>query len=441
MKVIKFGGTSIANSERMMQAAKIIESEGEVLVVLSAFSGVTNLLEEIGGLFLSGKNQKAGLKIKSLANDFISYANNILTDNTLYKETKIYIDNLFRPFLTLKRNWNLTDRRQLIAIGELVSTKILHNYFLCKNVKSNLINATDLIVLDENNSPVIADIKKRFREINFEKTQAKIIITQGFICSNALGETDNLQRGGSDYSATILAAATNAEEVQIWTDIDGLRTNDPRIVDTTFPVREISYFEAAELAYFGAKILHPTCVLPAQEKNIPILLKNTLCPKNEGTLISNKSSNRELTAIAAKDNITAIKIRSGRMLNAYGFLTKIFEIFEYYKTPIDMITTSEVAVSITVDKVDNIYQIVDKLKKIGEVEVDFDQSIICIVGNFIAEKKGYASRIFNALELIPIRMISYGGSKHNVSVLVNNSHKKLALEALNNKLFKIPSYV
>jgi aspartate kinase len=289
--------------------------------------------------------------------------------------------------------------------------------------------------IDKENEPDNFYIKENLKREISEHSSYKIFITQGFICRNSYGEIDNLKRGGSDYTASLVGAAINADEIQIWTDIDGMHNNDPRYVENTYPLSHISFDEAAELAYFGAKILHPSSILPAKLANIPVRLKNTMQPEAEGTLVSSKTGAEGIKAIAAKDNITAVKIKSGRMLLAYGFMRKVFEIFEMYKTPIDMITTSEVAVSLTIDETQNLVEITEELKKFGTVEIDNDLSIICIAGNFIAESKGHALKIFDALQNIPIRMISYGGSKHNVSVLVNTSDKVEALRALNEKLF------
>jgi aspartate kinase len=298
-----------------------------------------------------------------------------------------------------------------------------------------LIPALNFMRIDKENEPDSFYIKENIqREINDNKT-ADIFITQGFICRNSYGEIDNLKRGGSDYTASLIGAAINADEIQIWTDIDGMHNNDPRYVENTYPLSHISFDEAAELAYFGAKILHPSSILPAKLANIPVRLKNTIQPDAEGTLVSSRTGTEGIKAIAAKDNITAIKIKSGRMLLAYGFMRKVFEIFEMYKTPIDMITTSEVAVSLTIDETQYLAEIIEELKKFGSVEIDSELSIVCIVGNFIAESKGHALKIFDALQNIPIRMISYGGSKHNVSILVNTSDKVEALRSLNEKLF------
>jgi aspartate kinase len=332
------------------------------------------------------------------------------------------------PFTSKSENW-------ILSRGELWSTRIFQGYLAEIGTSSVLLPALNFMRIDKMNDPDEYFIKSMLsKEIEILGDQ-NIYITQGYICRNAFGEIDNLQRGGSDFTATLIGAAIGAKEIQIWTDIDGLHNNDPREVDKTFPIRQLSYEEAAELAYFGAKILHPSCVLPAQKACIPIWLKNTMDPESQGTLIGVSSEQKDITAIAAKDGITAIKIKSGRMMMAYGFLKRVFEIFEKYQTPIDMITTSEVAVSLTIDNPKHLGKIAGELRNFGQVEIDENQTIICIVGNFISEKSGYANKIFASLTEIPIRMISYGGSKHNVSVLVSTSSKQKALQALNKGLF------
>ncbi|HVA97850.1 MAG TPA: aspartate kinase, partial [Bacteroidia bacterium] len=310
-----------------------------------------------------------------------------------------------------------------------------HYYLEEKKINSVLLSALNFMRIDENEEPDLAYIEKNIKSELAKYPEKKLFITQGYICRNAFGEIDNLKRGGSDYTASLIGAAVYADEIQIWTDIDGMHNNDPRIVDKTYPIAELSFDEAAELAYFGAKILHPTCVLPAKNRNIPVRLLNTMQPEAKGTLISKKISGANIKAVAAKDGITAIKIKSGRMLLAYGFLRTVFEIFERYKTPIDMITTSEVAVSVTIDNTKNLEAIITELKQFGSVEVDSNQAIICVVGDFLAEKQGYALKVMESLKNISIRMISYGGSPNNISLLVNANQKNEALIALNKGLF------
>jgi aspartate kinase len=327
--------------------------------------------------------------------------------------------------------------RAILAQGELISTALFTLLMQEEGFNALLLPALDFMKIDADKMPDNRFIKTKLNEIIASSTRADYYITQGFICRNELGEIDNLQRGGSDYTATLIGAAINSNEVQIWTDIDGFHNNDPRFVENTKRVDVLSFNEAAELAYFGAKILHPQTVLPAKNNNIPVRLKNTMNPPDPGTLITAESKGAGIKAVAAKDGITAIKIRSGRMLNAYGFMKNIFEIFEYFKTSVDMVTTSEVAVSVTIDNPKHLEEIVNELKEYGDVEVDKNQTIVCIVGNMIAEEKGFAAKVFIALENVPIRMISYGGSRHNISVLVNTNDKKETLNALSEKLLNI----
>ena len=338
-----------------------------------------------------------------------------------------YSKKLFSPFI----------ERSILAQGELISTNIFHQYLKSEGKKSVLLNALDFMRTDSSGEPDQKFIEENLQFELSKHPKKNLFICQGYICRNAFGEIDNLKRGGSDYSASLIGAAIHAKSIQIWTDIDGMHNNDPRVVDNTQPIKELSFKEAAELAYFGAKILHPASIRPAEEKNIPVWLKNTLDPNAHGTLIHAENLTKGLKAVAAKEGITAIKIRSGRMLMAYGFLSNVFEVFERFKTPIDMITTAEVAVSVTIDEVTNLEGIVKELKNFGSVEVDQDQTIVCVVGNYSAEGMGYASKIFTALDKIPIRMISYGGSNHNVSVLIKTEQKKAALTALNKGVFNL----
>ena len=323
-----------------------------------------------------------------------------------------------------------------MALGELLSTQIFEAFLQEEGVSSTLLPALDFMVIDEDNEPVLAQIEQKLAAILAPVKDKQILVTQGFICRNPAGEVDNLKRGGSDYTASLIGGAVQAEEIQIWTDIDGMHNNDPRIVKNTFPIRELSFAEAAELAYFGAKILHPSTITPAKLKGVPVRLKNTMEPLAFGTLISEKSTDIEIKAIAAKDNITAIYIHSTRMLNAYGFLKRVFEVFEKYKTPVDMITTSEVSVSVTIDQTTHLDAIMSELREFAELEdPDMNQVIICIVGNFWADKEGIAIKVLDAIKSIPIRMISYGASEHNISLLVDATHKNDALNALNEGLF------
>lgn len=437
MIVVKFGGTSVGSAERFKSLVNLVVNDTPKIVVLSAMSGTTNTLVEIGKYLYSKNKESALLEILNLENKYKKTIDELFSvDSIKSKATEIISShfNYIRAF-TLD-SFTLFEEKALLAQGELLSTAIFHYYLQEIGVESVLLPALNFMRINEDDEPDTIAIKDNLA-LELKKTpECNLYITQGFICRNSYGEIDNLKRGGSDYSASLIGAAINAQEIQIWTDIDGMHNNDPRIVDNTHPISQLSFDEAAELAYFGAKILHPSSVLPAKLNNIPVRLKNTMEPTAKGTLINSESSGKGIKAIAAKDNITAIKIKSGRMLLAYGFMRKVFEIFEAYKTPIDMITTSEVAVSVTIDETKYLNEIVEELKKYGSVDVDTDLTIICVVGDFIAESKGYALKIFDALQNIPVRMISYGGSLHNVSLLVNTSDKKEALISLNEKLFK-----
>ncbi|MBQ3634917.1 MAG: aspartate kinase [Bacteroidales bacterium] len=436
MKILKFGGTSVGTAARMKDVANLILDGEEKIVVLSAMSGTTNNLVEISNYLYKKNSDGAGEVISKME---VKYANHVkeLYDTDEYKEKGMQLIRERFAYIKTFTNkvFTVFEEKEILSQGELISTGMFNLYLQEKGVKSCLLPALDYMRIDKNNEPDSAYIRENLKLLLEKNPGYDIYVTQGYICRNSFGEVDNLQRGGSDYTASLIGAALLADEIQIWTDIDGMHNNDPRFVENTKPVSELSFDEAAELAYFGAKILHPTCVLPAKVNNIPVRLLNTMDPKAAGTLISSHQCNDRIAAIAAKDNITALRIKSGRMLLAYGFMRKVFEIFESYKTPIDMITTSEVGVSVTIDNNRHLDDIVDDLKKFGTVEVDKDQVIICIAGDFSAEKKGYASKIFDALRDVPIRMISYGGSSHNVSILVNAEDKIAALRGLSASLF------
>jgi aspartate kinase len=436
MKVLKFGGTSVGSAERMHALVDLIKDEAPKIVVLSAMSGTTNNLLEISNALYGKENTKAKQLIDILENKYKDVIAQLYkTENALNKGKELIVShfNYLRSFTMDMFTEN--EERAILAQGELLSTALFHYYLEEIKIDSVLLSALNFMRIDVNEEPDMKYIEANATAELAKYPGHKLFITQGYICRNSFGEIDNLKRGGSDYTATIIGAAIKADEIQIWTDIDGMHNNDPRIVDRTHPIAQLSFEEAAELAYFGAKILHPTCILPAQMKNIPVRLLNTMQPEARGTVIDSKTSGDNIKAVAAKDGITAIKIKSGRMLLAYGFLRSVFEIFERYKTPIDMITTSEVAVSLTIDNTKNLDTIVKELKEFCSVEIDSDLTIVCIVGSFTAEKEGYALKIFDSLKNIPIRMISYGGSEHNVSVLVDTKLKKDALVALNKGLF------
>ncbi|OEK07156.1 aspartate kinase [Roseivirga misakiensis] len=437
MQVLKFGGTSVGKPERMKAVAEIITRNDEPkIVVLSALSGTTNALVSIGEALAKDKKEAASEQIAALKAHYEVFIEALLASDEKRSEALAIIKEHFEFFsITLKISFNEALNRDILAQGELMSTKLFTLYLQEAGINAALLPALDFMRTNEEGEPdlerISADITEKLK--HFENVP--LLITQGFICKNHRGEIDNLQRGGSDYTASLIGAAINASEIQIWTDIDGMHNNDPRVVDKTFPIAELSFDEAAELAYFGAKILHPASIWPAQKYSIPVKLLNTMQPEAKGTVISKSTNSDDVKALAAKDGIIAIKVKSSRMLLAYGFLRKIFEIFEKYKTPIDMITTSEVAVSVTIDEAEHLEKIVSELSQFGQVEVDNGQTIICVVGNFVAERKGIVNKIFEALEEVPIRMISYGGSRHNISLLTDSANKEHSLRRLNEHLF------
>jgi len=437
MKILKFGGTSVGSPERMKKLLDIIDPTERQIVVLSAVSGTTNSLVEISSALLKEDKKKGTELITALQDKYNDFVIELLPDGDFRAQGQEVVDYHFNFLLSLVNNvFTAIEDKVVLAQGELLSTTLYHVYLKSIGVPSVLLPALDFMKIDEDNEPVIRFTTENLTPILEANADNKLFITQGFICRNSFGEVDNLRRGGSDYTASLLGAAILADEVQIWTDIDGMHNNDPRIVKGTKPIANLSFDEAAELAYFGAKILHPQSVFPAQKYKIPVRLLNTMEPKAFGTVISTESEKGKIKSIAAKDGITAIKIQSSRMLLAYGFLRKVFEIFERYKTPIDMITTSEVAVSLTIDFTDNLDAIVEELNSFGSVELDRNQTIVCVVGDFGAEKHGYASKVLDAIKHLPVRMISYGGSAYNISLLVNTDDKVEALRSLHNRIFE-----
>lgn len=437
---MKFGGTSVGSAQRMHALVSLIASDEPRIVVLSAMSGTTNSLVEIAAALYAKQHDKAKSLIDALEAKYKEVIKELYKTEQALSKSKELIRSHFDYLRSFTMDmFTMNEERAILAQGELLSTAMFHYYLEESGMRSVLLPALNFMRIDENEEPDLKYIEENLKAELSKYPGEKLFITQGYICRNAFGEIDNLKRGGSDYTATLVGAALRMEEIQIWTDIDGMHNNDPRVVDKTYPVTELSFDEAAELAYFGAKILHPTCVLPAQKRKIPVRLLNTMQPEARGTVITEKAPGERITAVAAKDGITAIKIKSGRMLLAYGFLRNVFEVFERYKTPIDMITTSEVAVSVTIDNAKFVDAITRELQEFGSVEVDAEQTIICIVGSFSAEKQGLALRVFEALKNIPIRMISYGGSENNISVLVDSAHKKQALVALNKGLFEMAS--
>lgn len=438
MKVLKFGGTSVGSPERMRRLMDIINPNDRQIVVLSAVSGTTNNLVDIASFLYDKKHEEANTLIDILEAKYIDFIKELFPKVEYLKKASQLITEHFNSIRAFTQDlFTVYEERIILSKGELISTALFTYYLEQEGHKAMLLPALDFMRLDEHSEPNISYTTEHLTPLIESNKNVNLFITQGYICRNHFGEVDNLKRGGSDYTASLIGAAIKADEVQIWTDIDGMHNNDPRIVPNTKPIRNLSFNEAAELAYFGAKILHPQSVFPAQRYNIPVRLLNTMEPNAPGTLISSALSDSGIKSIAAKDGITALKIQSSRMLLAYGFLRKVFEVFERYKTPIDMITTSEVAVSLTIDDDSNLTEILKELNDFGSVEVDKDQTIICVVGDFLASKSGYAAKVFESLKSIPIRMISYGGSNNNISVLVNSNLKKDALIALHKGLFDI----
>jgi aspartate kinase len=439
MKVMKFGGTSVGDPSRMKEVTNLVTKSGEpVFVVLSAMAGTTNSLVEISDYLYKKNPEGANEVINNLERMYMKHIDELYSTDEMKAQTRDFIVgemNYLRSFT--KELFTSFEEKSIVAQGEMMSTNMVVNYMKEQGIKAVLLNALDFMRTDKNSEPDPIYIKEKLGAI-MEKPEnegQQVYVTQGFICRNAYGEIDNLQRGGSDYTASLIGAALNVEEIQIWTDIDGMHNNDPRVVDHTAPVHQLHFEEAAELAYFGAKILHPTCVQPAKYAGIPVRLLNTMQPDAEGTTISNHTEYGKLKAVAAKDNIIAIKIRSSRMLLATGFLRKVFEIFESYQTPIDMVCTSEVGVSMSIDNSAHLGEIVDELKKYGTVTVDTGMCIICVVGDLDWSNIGFETQVMEALKNIPVRMISYGGSNYNISFLIREEDKKRALQALSDTLF------
>ena len=437
MKVLKFGGTSVGSPERMKEVSRLITEDGQQkLVVLSAMSGTTNSLVEIAQYLYGGNKTGADDVINRLRTKYYAHVPELLSKKENQDELQKFLEDKFSYLQSFYiDNFSEKEEKIILAQGELISTFMVTCYLKEQGIKATLLPALDFMKTDADAEPDMAFITEHANKQLQSVPGIQIYITQGFICRNAQGDIDNLQRGGSDYTASILGAAIKADEIQIWTDIDGMHNNDPRVVDKTQPVRHLHFEEAAELAYFGAKILHPTCIQPAKAANIPVRLLNTMEPSAPGTLIDNQSEPGRIAAVAAKENITAIKIKSSRMLLAHGFLKKVFEVFETYRTSIDMICTSEVGVSMSIDNTKNLDDIVAELKKYGTVTVDKDMCIICVVGDMVWENLGFESRALDALADIPVRMISYGGSNYNISFLVKGTDKKAALQRLSDVLF------
>lgn len=438
MKVMKFGGTSVGSPERMKGVASLVTESGEpTFIVLSAMSGTTNSLVEISDYLYKKNPEGANEVINNLEKKYMQHVEEFYSTEEMKKTTSEFLHSEFDYLRSFTKDlFTSFEEKSIVAQGEIMSTNMVVNYLKEQGIKAVLLNALDFMRTDKNAEPDPQYIKEKLADIMEKNHGQQIYITQGFICRNAYGEVDNLQRGGSDYTASLIGAALPADEIQIWTDIDGMHNNDPRVVEHTEAVHQLNFEEAAELAYFGAKILHPTCVQPAKYAGIPVRLKNTLDPKADGTIIDNVIVRGKIKAVAAKDNITAIKIKSSRMLLATGFLRKVFEIFESYQTPIDMIATSEVGVSMSIDNDAHLNDIVNELKKYGTVTVDTDMCIICVVGDLDWSNVGFETLATEAMKNIPVRMISYGGSNYNISFLIRERDKKQALQNLSNNLFE-----
>lgn len=439
MKIMKFGGTSVGKPERMHQVSQLITKDEEsTIVVLSALSGTTNALVGISNFLASSDKAGATNQIETLDNHYRIFILDLLKSEVLREKANSIIDEHFE-FLKITQRISLSDalNRDILAQGELMSTKLFSLYLEQENIEHALIPALEFMRLDANDEPDLAVIKEKITEVLAAHPTKKLFITQGYICRNAKGEVDNLKRGGSDYTASLIAAAVKASVCEIWTDIDGMHNNDPRVVDKTVAIEQLSFDEAAELAYFGAKILHPTCIWPAQQENVPVKLLNTMQPNAAGTVIKKEAGTVGVKAVAAKDGIIAVKIKSSRMLLAYGFLRKIFEVFEKYKTPIDMITTSEVAVSVTIDNEEHLTEIINELSNFGSIEVEKEQTIVSIVGNEIAKTDSILKNLFVAINEVPVTMVSYGGSPHNISLLLPSAYKTKTLQLVNKGLFNL----
>jgi aspartate kinase len=439
MKVMKFGGTSVGKPHRMHEVARLITTDDEAkIVVLSAVSGTTNALVSISESLSAGKKEEAKQKIDALEAQYKSFIVDLVKEQDVLQKAESILKEHFEFLnIILKISYSEALNKDILAQGELLSTKLFSVYLDEQKIDHAFLPALDFMSIDANDEPQVEVIREKLNAILRQHASQKLFITQGYICRNARGEVDNLKRGGSDYSASLIAAAINASVCEIWTDISGMHNNDPRIVNKTIPIEQLSFDEAAELAYFGAKILHPASIWPAQQYKIPVKLLNTMEPQDKGTLIAEEASSSGVKAIAAKDGITAINIKSSRMLLAYGFLRKVFEVFEKYRTSIDMITTSEVAVSLTIDSDGALSEIVKELETFSTVDIDKDQTIVCIVGHKMATQENTLKKIFDSLSNINIRMVSCGGSEHNVSLLVDSANKKQVLQQLNGGLFNL----
>jgi aspartate kinase len=439
MKVLKFGGTSIGSAERMRELKKLICGGEPKIVVLSAMAGTTNSLVDIAHLISEGKIEAAGNYLDELRSKYTDVINDLFDSVEYITQASEILESQFKIITEIRNDgFATTSERIILACGELVSTALFDLHLQESGTKSILIPALNFMRIDKDGEPDYYYINENLNRELLKCSNAEIIITQGFICRNAAGEVDNLKRGGSDYTASIIGAVLNADEIQIWTDISGFHNNDPRYVEGTSVLRELSFDEAAELAYFGAKIMHPSAMIPARIYNIPVVIKNTMDPADEGTVIKTVTEHEDYKAVAAKDNITVLRISSDRRLMSFGFMKRVFEVFDFYRTSVDMIATSEVSMSITLDNIDHLEEILADIRKLAKVETEGNQTIICVVGDFSPERTGSAPEIFEALNSIPVKMISYGASPISLSILIDGSHKVKALKLLHKYIFPSP---
>ena len=434
MKVLKFGGTSVGSARRMKNVASIIGSSERKIVVLSAMSGTTNALVCIAGCFYRKAPDEAN---KMISEQEQKYAREIeaLYRTDLYKERALQLvtEHFNHVWSFSGKPFTVFDEKVILAQGGLIGMMDL--YLQEQGIESVLLPALNFMRITADGEPDPVYIREKLVALLDQHPDTSVFITQGFICRNAYGDIDNLQRGGSDYSASLIGAAVDAEEIQIWTDIDGMHNNDPRVVNHTSPVRQLNFEEAAKLAHFGAKILHPCCIRPAKESNIPVRLLNSFEPSAPGTLISNTAEKGRIKAVAAKDDITYIKIKSINQLPSHKFLSHVFDTFAFYKTAVDMVTTSDIGVSVTIDNTEYLQEIVARLESYATVFVEKEMVIICVVGDLEWRNVGFEALIIEALKDIPVRMISYGGSSSNVSLVMRKEDKTRALQALSTHLF------
>ncbi len=436
---MKFGGTSVASAERIQHVADLISrGGGPTIVVLSAMAGTTNMLVEISRQLVLRHRHEALTLLTKLKKKYETETRLLFPDKMSYDRSWTVVNEtfFFLEQLCYVDNFTLYDEKKILARGELLSTAMMLGHLADRNIKAVGLPALEFMRTDKNAEPDLSYIREHLSEIMARMPQeVELFITEGYICRNAFGDVDNLQRGGSDYTATLIGAALRASEIQIWTDIDGMHNNDPRVVDTTEPVRSLRFEEAAELAYFGAKILHPTCIVPAHVEGIPVRLLNTLEPDAPGTLISETTDKDLIKAVAAKDDLSMVRVRSNHQLTSWSFISKVYALLEHYGIPADMIASAEVALSFAVESQRITDRFLEDLATLGVVSVDHGLTIVCVVGDLEAENVGFEAKILEALRDIPLWMISYGGSDYNMGVLIESQNKRAALKALSDHLF------